>query len=208
MDKRKRKIVKIIPIVSLSISIFTLVVSFFIRDIPQNEAYIFENGKIIVHSWHDIFVVIVVVDFIGIWTSAVLATILCTASKKKTNEKIALTVFLTWLIVIISTVMILYSYLMVIGLWTKSDYYPCCYEFTDGQHKIVIEEESFLLMGQGTIYQIKDGDEAVVIGHFSTDDGGRNNGNYDIKWYNDYAEITYKTFTQSGHKATETVRFK
>jgi len=99
-----------------------------------------------------------------------------------------------------------FSDIAINGLWQKSDYFPVCYEFTDGQHTIVIEEESFLLYGGGTVYQIKDNNNAVIIGNISTDDGGRNHGRYDIKWLNDGCEITYDY--DDNRKATEKVEFK
>ena len=43
---------------------------------------------------------------------------------------------------------------------------------------------------------------------FTTDDGGRNNGMYDIVWHQNYAEITYRTFTTENDKKTIVVNFK
>ena len=78
---------------------------------------------------------------------------------------------------------------------------------TDDIHTIVIEERSFLLYGGGTIYQIYDDNTAAVIGDISTDDGGRNYGRYDIKWFQDSAEITYNYFDLENSKQTEKVYF-
>ncbi len=86
--------------------------------------------------------------------------------------------------------------------WNDRD--PKCFEFTDGKHTIVIEEESWLLGGWGTIYQVNDDDTALKLKGFSTDDGYRNQGNYDIKWHDDSADITY----DNGNSGRETVTVK
>lgn len=80
---------------------------------------------------------------------------------------------------------------MAAGLWNKEDYSPECYYFTNENRAIVIEEESFMLSGWAEIYQIINNNEALIIGHISTDDGYRNKGNYDIKWNEDNLEISY-----------------
>lgn len=202
------KIVKIIPKLSLCISAIIFAVSFCIADIPENKSYFYEYGKIISHSWHDIFNTVTGVLFICMPILAFIASLCLVISKLKLKEKIALRLLSVWLIEIICSIIILYSNVIVSGLWSKNDFDPLCYEFTDGRHKIVIEETSFLLSGGGTIYQIKNGNEAVIIGGISTDDGARNNGNYDIEWYDDFAEITYKTFVSADSKTTEKVWFK
>lgn len=98
--------------------------------------------------------------------------------------------------------MIFFSNIIVIGTYDENDYAPAYYEFSDNIHTIVIEEESFMLYGGGTVYQILDDNKAVEIVRFTTDDGGRNNGKYVIEWFDDCAEITYNTFVDKSSKNT------
>ena len=83
---------------------------------------------------------------------------------------------------------------------------PKCFEFSDGEHTIVIEEEAFMFGGWGTVYQVEESGKAVVLKGFTTDDGYRNEGNYDIRWSDDSAEITFND--GQGGKTTVTVEFK
>lgn len=99
------------------------------------------------------------------------------------------------------------SNIIVVGFWSDNDYSPICYKFSDDKHTIVIEERSFLLYGGGYVYQIYDDNDAVIIHTFSVDDGGRNKGHYDIKWYDNYAEITYNTFYTKDSKRTDKIVF-
>lgn len=140
--------------------------------------------------------------------SSLVLTVILIILKIKSGEKIAGKIFLTWMSVVLCYVMFEVSDIIINGLWEESDYFPVCYEFTDGQHTIVIEEESFMLYGGGTIYRIDDDNNAFVIGHISTDDGGRNNGNYDIKWSDDGCEITYDYCNGEHTKKTEKVKFE
>jgi len=132
---------------------------------------------------------------------------ICIAVKIKYKEDISGKIPLALLITAVCAVMLFFCDIMVCGLWTNEDYEPECYKFSDGQHTIVIEEKSFLLYGGGTVYQIMDNDKAVIIHQFDTDDGGRNNGNYSIKWYDDYAELTYNTFSGKDSKCTDKIKF-
>ena len=64
------------------------------------------------------------------------------------------------------------------------------------------------MYGEGYIFQIQDDNSAILLEHFTTDDGGRNNGMYDVIWFNDHAEITYHTFVTENDKKTVVVNFK
>ena len=71
----------------------------------------------------------------------------------------------------------------------------------------MIEETSFLLSGGGTVYQINDDSSAVIIHTFRTDDVGRNNGQYEINWHDDYVELTYHTFVTTDSQCTDKIVF-
>ncbi|MDE5557529.1 MAG: hypothetical protein K2J32_07520 [Ruminococcus sp.] len=200
------KKLKLIPVVSLCVFFLICIVSYFIQDIPEKTSYVYQNHEIIVHSWHDSFELFIGLIFLLVLIASLVSTVMLIIVKIKSGEKIAGKIFLTWGSVVLCYVIFGFSDIMLNGLWQKSDYFPECYEFTDGQHTIVIEEESFLLYGGGTIYQIDSNNNAFVIGNISTDDGGRNHGRYDIEWSDNGCEITYDY--DNNRKATEKVKFK
>lgn len=207
MNKHIRCALWIIPLTQLISAAVLLIVSFFIRDIPVKVSHFYRNGRIITDSWHETFSsIIAVLTFIIIILTAVFI-IICIAAKIKYKEDISGKIPLEVLIAAVCAVMLFFSDITVCGLRGNDDYEPEYYEFYDGQHTIVIEEKSFLLNGGGTVYQIMDNDKAVVIHQFTTDDGGRNKGNYDIKWYGDHAELTYNTFSSGDSKRTDKIRF-
>lgn len=207
MSKHIRRALRIIPAAQLVSAALMLIISFFIRDIPVKVSHFYKNGRIVTDSWHETFSTIVAaLMFIIIILTAVFIFI-CISAKVKHKEDISGKIPLAVLIAAVCAVMLFFSDIMVCGLWGNDDYEPEYYEFSNGQHTIVIEEKSFLLHGGGTVYQIMDNDKAVAIHQFTTDDGGRNKGNYDIKWYGDHAELTYSTFSSGDSKRTEKIRF-
>lgn len=202
--------VKLIPVIALVISLVFLTVAFLVKDVAVTEfyTYSYKEGKITVHSWHDYFNVVSDIIFTLVILLLLAQNVICIAMKIRTGERIAKKVLISCLTAAACAVIILLGDIMVNGLYTKDDYNPEYYEFTDGNHTIVIEEKSFLLYGGGTVYQIKSNEEAVVIGKIGTDDGGRNNGAYEIEWFDDRVEITYNTFASEGDKATEVAEFE
>lgn len=52
-----------------------------------------------------------------------------------------------------------------------------------------------------------DDNKAVAIHDFTTDDGGRNYGKYDIRWHGDFIELTYRTFSSEDSRCTEKIWF-
>jgi len=202
--------VKLIPVIALVISLVFLTVAFLVKDVAVTEfyTYSYKEGKITVHSWHDYFNAALYIIFALVILLLLVQNVICIAMKIRTGERIAKKVLISCLTAAACTVIILLGDIMVNGLYTKDDYNPEYYEFTDGNHTIVIEEKSFLLYGGGTVYQIKSNEEAVVIGKIGTDDGGRNNGDYEIEWFDDRVEITYDTFASEGDKATEVAEFE
>lgn len=207
MNKHTRRALRIIPLTELVLTSVLLIVSFFIKDIPEKKTYFYRNGRIVTDSWHNTFSSLTCeLVFIIIILTAVYIFI-CIAVKIKYKEDISGKIPLALLITAVCAVMLFFCDIMVCGLWTNEDYEPECYKFSDGQHTIVIEEKSFLLNGRGTVYQIMDNDKSVVIHQFTTDDGGRNNGNYSIKWHDDHIELTYSTFSTKDSKCTDKIRF-
>ncbi|MGN0682674.1 MAG: hypothetical protein ACI4JY_03265 [Oscillospiraceae bacterium] len=207
MNECTKRAIKMIPIIFLCLSALLLIVAFLIKDVPAEKSYVYSNNQIITTSWHNFFVYFTEGLFIAILISAVILTIICVVAKVKSKEKITRKISLIWISGIVCSVIIMLSNILVLNIWSDDDYSPQCYKFTDGQHTIVIEEKSFLLYGGATVYQIKDNNEAVILNEFSTDDGGRNNGHYDINWHDNYAEITYNTFNTKDSKSTKTIQF-
>ncbi len=207
MNKHIRRALRIIPAAQLISAALLLIVSFFIRDIPVKVSHFYRNGRIVTDSWHDTFTTIIAALMFIIIILTAVYIIICIAAKVKHKEDISGKIPLAVLIAAVCAVMLFFSDIMVCGLWSDDNYEPEYYEFSDGQHTIVIEEKSFLLHGGGTVYQIMDNDKAVAIHHFTTDDGGRNKGNYTIKWYGDHAEMTYNTFSSGDSKRTGKIFF-
>ncbi len=205
MNKHIRRALRIIPAAQLISAAVLLIVSFFIRDIPVKVSHFYKNGRIVTDSWHETFSTIVAVLNLIIIILTTLFIILCIIAKVRFKEDIVGKIPLILFITAVCTVMLFISDIIACG--TNNDYEPEFYEFSDGQHTIVIEEKSFLLNGGGTVYQIMDNDKAVAIHNFTTDDGGRNKGNYTIKWYGDHAEMTYNTFSSGDSRRTDKIRF-
>lgn len=207
MKKIIKKALKIIPLIELGLAAVTLIAAFFISDIPAEYSFVYKDGRIIKHSWHNSFENLTIdLAFIILVLSAILIFIRI-AAKIKSKENISPKISLTLISAVFCVIMIGFSDTMVCGLWRDEDYDPQFYKFTDGQHTIVIEERSFLLYGSGTVYQIMDNNDAIIIYNFGTDDGGRNHGNYIINWHDDHAELTYNTFDLKDSKNTAKIQF-
>lgn len=201
--------IKAIPLINILLSVLLLIVSFLLAKLPENKTYYYEHGSIVTHSWHDIFNGLTALFIKVILIVSAVLIIVYIRKKLKYKEKIAFEIVSVLASSVICLIITVFSNILVIGIWSDNDYYPVCYEFTDGVHTIVIEERSFLLSGGGTIYEIQDNNEAYILGSFTTDDGGRNNGHYDINWYNSCAEISYDTFNNAKDSMdTITVTFK
>lgn len=198
---------KLIPVLSVGVSLLMCIISYCAGKISPKISYVYRNNEIVTQSWRDNFELFIAIVFLLVLLAAFVTTVILIIEKIKSKRKIAGNIFRTWGCFILCYVIFGFSSLMV-TTDDLYDYYPVCYEFTDGQHTIVIEEESFMLYGGGTIYRIDDDNNAFVIGHISTDDGGRNNGNYDIKWSDDGCEITYDYCNTEHTKKTEKVKFE
>lgn len=203
-----QKMIKLIPRISFVVSLLLLIAGMGLSYLPTHETYTYKNGVFVTHSWENWFYIAEKLVLYSVLTAAVIMTVTCIVSRLKWREKIVITLVRTWLIAIVCVFMVVFSDAAVFGLFGKDASAPQYYEFTDGTHTIVIEEESILLAGWGTIYQVKDDRTAVVIGTIHTDDGIRNEGNYQIEWFEDGADITYHTFFTHDSTDTETVKFE
>lgn len=171
-------------------------------------SYVYRGGKIIEVSWKNQFEAVVNGMALAILIMAVIGIAVCVMQKLRRNALIR-----KKLVAIIGAAVTLVGVLVlaeiiIVGVDSREDYLPSCYEFTDGKHMIVIEEKSYLLYGGGAIYQIWADGEAILLQEFSTDDGGRNNGDYEIDWYEDFAKITYNVFDLKNSRETIRVEFQ
>ena len=201
------KLLKIIPLVNIGLSAILLIVAFFIKDIPENKSYFYQDNKVVTKSWHDVFELFSEDLFLTIFFVSITLTIICIVVRIKFKNKVKKYLLLIWTSTAICFLIIFFSDVSITGIQSDIDYSPMYYKYTDGNHTIVIEERSFLLYGGGIIYQVNDNNEAIILNSFTTDDGGRNKGKYDIEWYNDYAKITFNTFNTSTSKNTIKIIF-
>ena len=208
MKNKSRKMMLFSLIIMLSFSLLSLIVAFSIKNIPENISYEYVNQRIEKHSWHDSYEIISDIIFLFELCITMITAIVFIIAKVKTHEKIMKKTISLWVVLVISTIALLLSNTVVTGLSDENDYSSKYYEFSDNQHTLVFEERSFLLYGEGYIFQIQDDNSAILLERFTTDDGGRNNGMYDVIWFNDYAEITYHTFVTENDKKTVVVNFK
>lgn len=208
MKNKSKKMMLFSFIIMLSFSLLSLIVAFSIKNIPENISYEYVNKRIEKHSWYDSYEIISDIICLFELLITIIATIVFIIAKIKTHEKIIKKTISLWLMLVVSTIALLLSNTVVIGLSDENDYNPKYYEFSDNQHKLVFEERSFLLYGGGYIFQIQDDDSAILLERFTTDDGGRNNGMYNVVWFDDHAEITYHTFVTENDKKTIVVNFK
>lgn len=137
----------------------------------------------------------------------IILIIMAVRNRIKHKEKFVRKVILLILSWFIALILFFFSDIMASGLWNKDDYSPECYYFTNGDKTIVVEEEAFMSGGWAEIYQINNDNEALKIGHISTDDGYRNKGNYDIKWNEDNLEISYHYGDLENRVLTERIEY-
>lgn len=208
MNAKLGKIIKLTPWLFFAIGALMLVSALVMNALPEKVSYFYEGGEIIERSWHDCFRVISVCVTVLVLLWLLTATVTVIVRRIKLKEKTEGKLALLWLAALICIVTIGVSNLSIVGIWTKDIWSPVCYEFTDGIRTIVIEEKSFMLDGRSTIYQIMDDGTAVIIGEFGTDDGIRNNGEYEIEWSDGSAEITYRTFVSADDTDVITVEFE
>lgn len=204
MKNKAEKTINLCFLIEIGLSIILLIVSWFLKDTPKNRTYTYENGQILVHSWQNVYRFIVALLFFTLTTLVIISIIVFLIKKIKHHETTKINPLIASLSkFLLCTLFIGFSYILVIGAWTREGYDSRCYEFSDGKHMILIEEKSFLLSGSVTVYQIKDHNKAIVIHRFNTDDGHRNNGEYELVWHDDSVEITYNMGNLSNQRCTK-----
>lgn len=192
--RRLPRIFRIIHVIFLVLSLILLILSFKLSSKPENIECYYRNGEIISHSWHNTFYAVSAIFSVVVIASALIYNVISVINNVRHKEDKLTGRFVLWLMSI-ATILIIAASTFVLeprGSDAVVDRSPKCFEFSDGSHTLVIEEKSYLLSGSGTVYQIVSGNKAEIIGRFNTDDGFRNNGEYDIEWFSDHAEIMYK----------------
>lgn len=190
--------------ISVGLSLLLLLSAILFSNIPTSTSYLYENGRIVAHSWKSYFRMAENLVLCFSVAALVVSTAISMIEKITKREKGIKGLLRPWLVGLLCICMVMFSDSVAFGLFGE-EYDPEWYEFSDGQHTIVIEEKSFLLGGWATVYQVQKDQTATVIGSFSTDDGFRNKGAYEVNWFVDRAEITY-LFGPGGTKV-ETVQF-
>lgn len=193
--------------IALTIIIFAL--SKVLSEVECDYTYKYQSGRIVPHSWHDIYEIALGIVFAAFTIGFIYSCVAMIRAKLKYKAKISKPLSLTAAVYFMSVLFVHISLISVVNIWTHETYDTEWYEFSDGKHTIVVEEESFLLYGGGTIYQIDSDNNAEAIAKIRTDDGGRNHGNYEIEWHEEYFLITYNTFSDppSHSEVTKKVHF-
>lgn len=103
--------------------------------------------------------------------------------KGKTFVKIFLSVL---------TVIVLGTYIFTY-MWTAANFKYFSFKSDNGNHKIIIKEQSLLLWGGGDIYEEIAPGVLKYVGEYGADDGSRpfSNNAYDISWYESGFSIHY-----------------
>lgn len=157
--------------------------------------YRYDGDVISKSSWLDAFeigsYVYMAVEILLIVAAIVLIPKIKNIEKAHRTRNIIISIVL----IPVSVVIIFFSKTIVVGF--ENDYGAEYFEFEDEDRKVVICEESWEQSGWGTIYQVEEDGTAYIIGEFVTDDGYRNNGEYDWEWNEDGVNIRYK-FDDSG----------
>lgn len=206
MSKRMRRIMTVFPWIELLLSVLIVGGILLLRKYPDTVTYTYENKEIISSSLHkNISSAALTLGFWIVVVWCIIITAICIFRRIKTDEDTSKLYSFTWIVTALCTVILFFGWFIsedsLLG-----DYDPKCFEFSDGEHTVVIEEESWLLGGWGNIYQVNDDGSAQRLSRFSTDDGFRNEGSYDINWHDDSADITYDN--GNGGRETVTVKFE
>lgn len=189
MKTKKRLIVSLWS--SLAVG-WAAVLSMLYGIFPEKTYYFYYSKKIIELSWHNAARVIVWIAIATAIISLVWLTVLKIIDAREQGKKhkwlAAIKYICLWALVFI--LMFLMTVFLFLRFTLRYDGDEC-FEFTDGNHKIVIQESSFLLSGHLSVFQINKDHTAEGIGGAGTDDGYRNYGNYEIEWFDEYVKITF-----------------
>lgn len=193
MSKKIKDRIRFTLDIFMIIAILMVALCLIFNNIDVKYSYVYKDNQINKYGWRYFIEIICGVLLFLTFIMIIAYSIYTIIFKVKHKEHIGIkSIIFTVLIIIVfcgSTWIYMLSAL-------DFDYEPECFKFSDGQRKIVICEESFLLGGWANIYRI-DNNKAFLLDRFTTDDGGRNHGNYELDWADDSVEIYYDNCTDS-----------
>lgn len=185
-----KRIFKPIIWIVIAMNIIAVVIGVVLQSPQVEYSYEFINGEILKSSWLDVFEIGSYVYMAIIIIMLIVAIINIIIVKKSTEIKLVRNIVVPIVLIPVSVVIILFSKTIVAGV--DYDYGAEYFEFSDDEHKVVICEESYLLGGWGTVYQVEEDGTAYMIGEFVTDNGYRNYGEYDLEWLEEGVNIRYR----------------
>lgn len=130
-----------------------------------------------------------ILAMVAILSLAVLAVRLLRVAKKRAHSHKAL--FTAGIVVVVCLTLIGVPYAWLAGFITEPRYFT--FSSPDGAHTIVVEEESFLLAGFGSVYKKENALFMSKKAGYSTDDGYRpfSANDYRLTWGQANASLTY-----------------
>lgn len=130
-----------------------------------------------------------ILAMIVILSLAVLAVRLLRVVKKRAQSHRAL--FTAGIVVVVCLALIGVPYAWLAGFITEPRYFT--FSSPDGVHTIIVEEESFMLAGFGSIYEKKNALFMSKKAEYGTDNGYRpfSLNNYQLTWGQENVTITY-----------------
>jgi hypothetical protein len=192
MTRRIVKTVKIFSVIELILSIAFAVYAFFLINRLHDKVWFeYKNKKIEAMSvlWSVRTAAIIVISVLAVLTT-LLVTVRFIKSEKQTHEMYKKPFKIAWVCAGIWVVIILiFICTNSNDLRGEKDYDFVCYEYSNGQHTIVIQEGN-ILGPSGTVYQIMDDNEAVTLDAIFLSHRSDSSDDYDVKWYDDKADIT------------------
>lgn len=175
----------------------------------RHYTYSYDGTYIIKHSWHEVLRIFIWISIaftlISAIAFAVLKIIQVIKDKKDIISNILLVLFVGLIAVFVS-----FQADLVLWLRYNGGENSHCYEFSNGEKTIVIEEELLSLHGPmcGIVYQVNNDMTAEKIGFIGRADRGENEDEYEVKWYDDYVEITYDPCQPDNQLKTKTIKLK
>lgn len=207
MDKAK-KITNIFLWTFLASSVVLICIMWFTLN-DRGYTYSYNGTEIVKHSWHEVVRFLMWLCMVVVMLSAGSFTVLKIIKFVKEKNKIIsgiISILGIWLVVI---VVVFQSYAL---LWLRFEGNDTVgfYEFSNGDNTIVIEEYATSLFGPYCcrVYQVHGNMKADYIGHLGRADRGENEGEFDVKWYEGYVEITYDPCQPDKQLETESIKLK
>ncbi len=207
MSKKMKNLLRLVPLIELGLVVLLSGISYILAKLWAGKYLRIEkSNSIIMRSLHEEVVdTLIRIMLYLIVVCCIVITVVCIVERVRHDADVGRLYAMTW---IISGVCAAALFIGSVLVGSSSDTDPKCFEFTDNKHNIVIEEESWLLGGWGNIYQVYDDGSAKKLNSFSTDDGYRNNGSYEITWYDDHADITFTFDDYKNTRKTVAAKFE